>query len=55
LEHVPVALSQVPARWHWSEAVHTTGSVPLQDPAWQVSVWVQALASLHAVPSGTGA
>ena len=48
--HNPVALSQVPAVWHRSEAVHTTGLPPVHAPVWQVSVWVQALPSLHAVP-----
>src|SRR5262245_8086121 len=47
----PVAESQVPATWHWSEAVQTTGSAPTQPPAWQVSLWVQASLSLQAVPS----
>ena len=51
LEQVPVLVSQVPAAWHWSLAVHVTGLDPVQAPAWQVSVWVQALPSLHAVPS----
>ncbi len=50
LEHRPVAVLQVPAVWHWSEAVQTTGLAPVQVPLWQVSVWVQALPSLHAVP-----
>ena len=36
--------------WHWSGAVQTTGFAPVQLPAWQVSVCVQALPSLHAVP-----
>src|SRR5437879_13840203 len=44
-EHVPVAGSQVPAVWHWSEAVQTTGLLPVHTPLWQVSVWVQALPS----------
>ena len=39
-----------PATWHWSLAVQTTGLAPVQVPAWQVSVCVQALPSLHAVP-----
>ena len=51
LEQVPVAGSQVPATWHWSEAVQTTGLLPVQSPLSQVSVCVQALPSLHAVPS----
>src|SRR5438034_116185 len=50
VEHVPVAGSQVPASWHWSVAVHTTGFAPVQLPYWQVSVCVQALPSLQAVP-----
>jgi len=32
--------------------VQLTGFDPVQSPAWQVSVWVQALPSLQAVPSG---
>jgi hypothetical protein len=48
--HLPVAVSQVPTLWHWSLAVHTTRLLPVQVPATQVSVWVQALPSLHAVP-----
>src|SRR5437870_3845067 len=51
LEHSPVAGLQVPAMWHWSDAVQTTGLLPVQTPLWQVSVWVQAWPSLHAVPS----
>jgi hypothetical protein len=49
-EHAPVAVLQVPATWHWSDAVHVTGFEPTQVPAWQVSLWVQALASLQVVP-----
>src|SRR5207245_537694 len=49
-EHTPVLGLQVPASWHWSEAVQTTGLLPVQTPLWQVSVCVQALPSLHAVP-----
>jgi len=51
LLQAPVAGLQVPAVWHWSEAVHTTGSVPTQAPATQVSVCVQASPSLQAMPS----
>ena len=36
--------------WHWSSAVQTTGFAPVQVPLWQVSDWVQALLSLHALP-----
>jgi len=50
-EQAPVDVSQVPARWHWSLAVHTTGLLPVQVPVWQVSVRVQALPSLQDVPS----
>ena len=50
LEQVPVAVSQVPATWHWSLAEQVTGLAPTQVPDWQVSVWVQALPSLHPVP-----
>jgi hypothetical protein len=49
-EQVPLVGSQVPATWHESEAVHTTGFAPVQMPAWQVSVRVQALPSLHVLP-----
>ena len=34
--------------------MQTTGFDPTHEPAWQVSVWVQALLSLHAVPFGFG-
>src|SRR5438093_12174849 len=51
LLQVPVAGSQVPAVWHWSEAVHTTGFVPTQAPATQASVCVHALPSVQGVPS----
>ena len=52
-EHVPLTGLQVPAPWHWSSAVQTTG-LPAQAPAWQVSPVVQALASLQIVPFATG-
>src|SRR5437867_2897287 len=48
-EHMPVAALQVPGSWHWS-AVQNTGLAPMQLPFWQVSVCVQALPSLQAVP-----
>ena len=50
-EQTPVAGSHVPTSWHWSCAVHATGSAPAQLPAWQLSLCVQALPSSHAVPS----
>src|SRR5437870_3741437 len=49
LEHWPVAVLQVPATWHWSEAVQTTGLEPVQVPLWQVSVWVSAVRCVRAV------
>src|SRR5207247_5479937 len=49
-EHSPVAGSHVPATWHWSEAVQVTGLLPTQLPPWQVSLCVQALPSLQALP-----
>ena len=51
-EHRPVTVLQVPAMWHWSEAVQTTGFAPTHVPFWQESVWVQALESLQEVPFG---
>src|SRR5206468_57888 len=51
LEHVPVVGLHAPATWHWSAAEHWTGLLPVQVPLWHVSVCVQALGSLHAVPS----
>jgi hypothetical protein len=50
VEHVPVVGLQIPASWHWSWALQTTGLLPVQAPARQVSVWVQPLPSLHEVP-----
>jgi hypothetical protein len=50
-EHVPVLALHVPARWHWSLAVHVTGLPPVHVPLWHVSVCVHALPSLHEVPS----
>src|SRR5438128_1184987 len=52
LLQVPVVGSQVPAVWHWSAAVHTTGLAPMQVAAPQVSLCVHALASLQLVPLG---
>src|SRR5207247_1910333 len=51
LLQAPDAGLQTPAVWHWSAAVHTTGFVPTQMPAAQVSVCVQPLPSLHGAPS----
>ena len=46
-EHAPVAGLHVPAEWHWSLGVHTSGFDPVQTPPWQTSLLVQALPSLH--------
>ena len=46
----PVPVLQTPGTWHKSGAEQTTGELPVHTPAWQVSVWVQALASLHGEP-----
>ena len=51
LLHTPLAGSQMPATWHWSSGVHTTGLLPLHVPLWQVSVCVHALLSSHVLPS----
>ena len=51
-EQRPVPVLHVPAMWHGSLAVQTTGFAPVQTPDWHVSVCVQALPSLQAVPSG---
>ena len=51
--HAPDVGSQTPVSWHWSPA-HTTGLVPMQAPPMQTSARVQALPSLHAVPSAFG-
>ena len=51
LEQIPVPGWQTPASWHWSDAVQTTGLAPTHTPAWHESAGVQALPSLHAVPS----
>ena len=53
-EHMPVPGLQVPGLLHWSPLVQITGFEPTHEPAWQVSVCVQALLSLHAVPLGFG-
>ncbi len=50
-EHWPVEGLQVPAAWHWSEATHVTGFAPAHVPLWHESDCVQALPSLHVVPS----
>src|SRR5436190_4736021 len=50
LEQRPDPGLQVPAAWHWSEAVQTTGFDPTQVPAWQVSGPVHRLLSVQPVP-----
>src|SRR5438045_3420504 len=50
-EHTPVAGSQVAAAGHSTDAAQVTGPLPPHAPAWQVSVCVQPLPSLQAVPS----
>jgi hypothetical protein len=51
LLHAPVAGLHVPAEWHWSLAMQTTGALPMHAPAWHVSEVVHALPSSHVVPS----
>jgi hypothetical protein len=48
----PLRGRQMPT-WQGSDS-QTTGSPPVQAPAWHVSVCVQALSSSHDVPSGFG-
>src|SRR5882724_10263927 len=49
---MPDAGLQAPAVWHWSAAVQATGLAPMQAPASQVSVCVQALPSSQGAPLG---
>jgi len=54
-EHTPFAGLQVPALWHWSEAVHTTAVIPKHTPeASHLSMVVQALLSLQVLFAATG-
>jgi len=48
---MPVLALQVAITWHSSGAGQTSGFKPVQMPAWQVSLCVQALLSLQVVPS----
>ena len=50
-EHTPVAGLHAPPLWHASPLGQTTGLLPTQKPAWQASLSVHALASLHELPS----
>jgi hypothetical protein len=52
LEHWPVLGSQLPATWHWSDAVQTTGLLPVQVPLWHVSTAKQRFPVLQAAPLG---
>src|SRR4030095_2336949 len=49
-EQMPVTVLHVPAAWHWSLAKQTTAFAPTPAPGWRVSVCVQGLPSLQAVP-----
>src|SRR3989442_933192 len=54
VEAVPVAGHHLPARGRWwggGQVVRVSGLLPPQLAFWQVSVGVQGLPSLHAVPS----
>src|SRR5450432_3735071 len=51
-EQLPLLGSQTPAKWQSLEAGHVLGLAPMQMPFWQVSLCVQALASLQAVSFG---
>jgi hypothetical protein len=51
-EHVPFAGLQVPASWHWSEAVQVLAAPLVQAPAWHESPIVQALPSSQTNPLG---
>src|SRR5205823_4279758 len=50
LLQTPDAGLQMPAVWHWSAAVHTTGLAPTQAPASHVTVCVRAWPSSHGAP-----
>jgi hypothetical protein len=52
VEQAPLNGLQVPATWQESAALQVTGSEPVQVPAWQLSLCVQALPSEHVVPLG---
>jgi hypothetical protein len=52
-EHFPVVGAHVPATWHASSGVHTTGFVPVHAPAMQTWLWKQGSPLGHAVPSGS--
>jgi hypothetical protein len=55
LEQAPVPGSHVPARWHWSDATHTTGVPAAHWPVpSQVSAPSQASPFEQLVPAETG-
>jgi hypothetical protein len=49
-EQPPVDGLQVPAVWHWSDAVQVLAVPPEQAPPWQASPTVQVFPSSQAVP-----
>ena len=51
---MPLTMLQVAIMWHSSGVGQTTPPPPVQMPAWQVSVVVQALLSSHALPLVAG-
>jgi hypothetical protein len=53
-EQTPVAGLHVPATWHWSGIGHITKLPPVQTPAWQLDVPLQASLSLHDAPFALG-
>jgi hypothetical protein len=54
LEQAPVLGSHVPAAWHWSLAVQTTGFDPVHAPAWHWYSRLHLSVPMHGAPSGLG-
>jgi hypothetical protein len=50
-EHTPVAASQLPTAWHWSDALQVTGFWPVHEPETQTSACVHLLPSSQLTPS----
>jgi hypothetical protein len=50
VEHWPVAGLHAPATWHCDRGAQAIGFEPTHTPAWQASVWVQALPSEQVLP-----
>src|SRR5437870_2230688 len=50
--HDPVIGLHAPPTWQASRGAQATRLLPVHVPAWHASVCVQALPSLHVVPSG---